>query len=144
MGEPLLLGLEISLPLRPPPAPPAPLFFFLTIFLAVKHCERDPDTGEVLWFAAPPVNVARAAQAKHSLTYLHYLAERKRKREEEEEEGKELGKDGDRDGIDGTTGEEEEGGEEGEGAGASGNGERKRRITMVEVLRGISPLSLAT
>ena len=51
----------------------------LSLFLA-KHFDRDPDTNEVLWFSAPPTNIARAPTPKHSLTYLHYLA-MKRKRE---------------------------------------------------------------
>lgn len=33
----------------------------------------------MLWFAAPPMNMARVPAPRHSLTYLHYLA-MKRKR----------------------------------------------------------------
>lgn len=47
-----------------------------------KYFDRDPETNEVLWFAAPPMNVARPPAPKHSLAYLHFLA-MKRKREEE-------------------------------------------------------------
>lgn len=47
---------------------------------AAKHFDRDPDTNEVLWFPAPPVNVARPSTPKHSLAYLHFLAS-KRKQE---------------------------------------------------------------
>ncbi|KAI6137126.1 hypothetical protein F5141DRAFT_995662 [Pisolithus sp. B1] len=43
-----------------------------------KHFDRSPETNEVLWFGAPPLNVARPPPVKHSLTYLHFLA-RKRK-----------------------------------------------------------------
>ena len=46
---------------------------------AAKYFDRSPDTNELLWFAAPPLNVVRAPAApKHSMAYLHYLA-RKRK-----------------------------------------------------------------
>ncbi|KAM6497751.1 hypothetical protein JOM56_005699 [Amanita muscaria] len=46
----------------------------------LKHFDRDPETNEVLWFPAPPMNIARTPPPQHSLTYLHYLAT-KRKRE---------------------------------------------------------------
>jgi chromatin structure-remodeling complex subunit RSC1/2 len=45
---------------------------------AAKHFDRDPDTNEVLWFAAPPVNVARPPAPKHSLAYLHFLASKRK------------------------------------------------------------------
>ncbi|KAF5376880.1 hypothetical protein D9615_007241 [Tricholomella constricta] len=45
-----------------------------------KHFERDPETNEVLWFPAPPVDMARPTKPKYSLAYLHFLAA-KRKRE---------------------------------------------------------------
>ena len=45
-----------------------------------KHFDRDPETNEVLWFSAPPVNVAHPPTPKHSLKYLHYLS-MKRKRQ---------------------------------------------------------------
>ncbi|KAH7925669.1 hypothetical protein BV22DRAFT_416009 [Leucogyrophana mollusca] len=45
-----------------------------------KHFDRSPETNEVLWFAAPPMNVARTPAPKHSLAYLHFLAT-KRKQE---------------------------------------------------------------
>ncbi|KAG5651101.1 hypothetical protein H0H81_009857 [Sphagnurus paluster] len=44
-----------------------------------KHFERDPETNEVLWFPAPPVDMARPAKPKYSLAYLEFLAT-KRKR----------------------------------------------------------------
>ncbi|KAA1468335.1 hypothetical protein DENSPDRAFT_863516 [Dentipellis sp. KUC8613] len=44
-----------------------------------KHFDRDPESNEVLWFAAPPVDVARVPKPRYSLEYLHWLA-RKRKR----------------------------------------------------------------
>ncbi|KZP25998.1 hypothetical protein FIBSPDRAFT_782552, partial [Athelia psychrophila] len=47
-----------------------------------RHFDRDPETNEVLWFAAPPLNVAHAPAPKYSLTYLHFLA-KKRKAERE-------------------------------------------------------------
>lgn len=49
-----------------------------------KHFDRDPFTNEMLWFSAPPVDVARPPSTKHSLTYLHFLAT-KRKREREQQ-----------------------------------------------------------
>ena len=48
------------------------------IWYAAKLFDRDPDTGEVLWFAAPPLNLPRARGPRHSLEYLQFLA-RKRK-----------------------------------------------------------------
>ena len=47
-----------------------------------KLFDRDPETNEVLWFSAPPLNVAHPPAPKYSLAYLHYLA-KKRKRESE-------------------------------------------------------------
>ncbi|KAH0838855.1 hypothetical protein J3R83DRAFT_7269 [Lanmaoa asiatica] len=48
------------------------------------YFDRSPETNEVLWFAAPPMDVARAPVVKHSLKYLAYLAG---KRKEGEGEG---------------------------------------------------------
>ncbi|KAG6817289.1 hypothetical protein H0H87_010631 [Tephrocybe sp. NHM501043] len=45
-----------------------------------KHFDRDPATNEVLWFPAPPIDMARPSKPKYSLAYLHFLA-MKRKRE---------------------------------------------------------------
>lgn len=53
-----------------------------------KHFDRDPETNEVLWFSAPPVNAPRPPQPKHSLTYLHFLAMKRK-------EGQTVGGDGD-------------------------------------------------
>ncbi len=47
--------------------------------LTARHFDRDPETNEVLWFAAPPLNVARKPAPRYSLQYLHWLAT-KRKR----------------------------------------------------------------
>lgn len=47
-----------------------------------KHFDRDPETNEVLWFSAPPLNVARSPAPKQSLAYLHFLA-MKRKQEQD-------------------------------------------------------------
>jgi chromatin structure-remodeling complex subunit RSC1/2 len=49
-----------------------------------RHFDRDPETNEVLWFAAPPLNVARKPAPRHSLQYLHWLAT-KRKRTDDAE-----------------------------------------------------------
>ncbi|TFK71699.1 hypothetical protein BDN72DRAFT_957862 [Pluteus cervinus] len=54
-----------------------------------KHFERDPETNEVLWFSAPPVNLPKPTPTRHSLAYIHFLAEKKRKREEREEQEQE-------------------------------------------------------
>jgi chromatin structure-remodeling complex subunit RSC1/2 len=53
----------------------------LTIFSIVKLFNRDPDTNEVLWFAAPPLNMARSKGPRYSLAYLQILVA-KRKRED--------------------------------------------------------------
>ncbi|KAF9466917.1 RSC complex protein [Collybia nuda] len=39
-----------------------------------KHFDRDPETNEVLWFSAAPVDTARAPKPRYSLAYLHFLA----------------------------------------------------------------------
>ncbi|EIN13357.1 hypothetical protein PUNSTDRAFT_78873 [Punctularia strigosozonata HHB-11173 SS5] len=39
-----------------------------------KLFDRDPETNEVLWFASPPVDVARVPPPRYSLAYLHHLA----------------------------------------------------------------------
>jgi chromatin structure-remodeling complex subunit RSC1/2 len=54
---------------------------------SAKHFDRDPDTNEVLWFAAPPLNIARKPAPSHSLEYLHWLATKRRGAEVVEEEG---------------------------------------------------------
>ena len=45
-----------------------------------KHFDRDPETNEVLWFPAPPVDMPRKAAPRYSLAYLHFRA-KKRKQE---------------------------------------------------------------
>ncbi|KAK2459787.1 hypothetical protein APHAL10511_008219 [Amanita phalloides] len=49
----------------------------------VKHFDRDPETNEVLWFAAPPMNMARVPAPQHSLAYLHYQATRRKRKGDE-------------------------------------------------------------
>ncbi|KAI0761651.1 hypothetical protein BD413DRAFT_588501 [Trametes elegans] len=44
-----------------------------------RHFDRDPETNEVLWFAAPPLDIVHPPPPRHSLQYLAFLA-RKRKR----------------------------------------------------------------
>ncbi|KIK92078.1 hypothetical protein PAXRUDRAFT_830304 [Paxillus rubicundulus Ve08.2h10] len=46
-----------------------------------KFFDRSPDTNEVLWFAAPPLNIARTPAPKHSLAYLHFLAKKRKGQE---------------------------------------------------------------
>lgn len=55
--------------------------------LLARHFDRDPETNEVLWFSAPPVNAARPPQPKHSLAYLHFLAMKRKKEKESAENG---------------------------------------------------------
>ncbi|KAG6902000.1 hypothetical protein C0995_005800 [Termitomyces sp. Mi166 len=43
-----------------------------------KHFDRDPATNEVLWFPGPPVDIARPTKPKYSLTYLHFLATKRK------------------------------------------------------------------
>ncbi|KAF9221270.1 hypothetical protein BS17DRAFT_271837 [Gyrodon lividus] len=50
-----------------------------------KFFDRSPDTNELLWFAAPPLNIARTPPAKHSLAYLHFLAKKRKGQEEPSE-----------------------------------------------------------
>jgi chromatin structure-remodeling complex subunit RSC1/2 len=47
-----------------------------------KLFDRDPTTNEVLWFAAPPMNMSRARGPRYSLEYLTFIASKKRKRRE--------------------------------------------------------------
>ncbi|OJT08505.1 Chromatin structure-remodeling complex subunit rsc1 [Trametes pubescens] len=46
-----------------------------------RHFDRDPETNEVLWFAAPPSDLVHVPPPRHSLKYLAFLA-KKRKREQ--------------------------------------------------------------
>jgi len=48
-----------------------------------KHFDRDPETNEVLWFSAPPMNIARIPPPKHSITYLHFLATKNKRAKED-------------------------------------------------------------
>lgn len=48
--------------------------FLISLPLVARYFDRDPDTGEVLWFAAPPVNVPRPPALQHSIEYLHFVA----------------------------------------------------------------------
>jgi chromatin structure-remodeling complex subunit RSC1/2 len=50
---------------------------------AAKHFDRDAETNEVLWFAAPPLNIARKPAPRYSLEYLHWLATKDKGRKEE-------------------------------------------------------------
>ena len=52
---------------------------------AAKHFDRDPETNEVLWFGAPPVDIPHPPGPQYSLAYLSYLAKRRKSRNEEEE-----------------------------------------------------------
>lgn len=47
-------------------------------FDAVRHFDRDPETNEVLWFAAPPIDIPHTPAPRYSLTYLHYLASKRK------------------------------------------------------------------
>ncbi|KIM81769.1 hypothetical protein PILCRDRAFT_821115 [Piloderma croceum F 1598] len=48
-----------------------------------KYFDRDPETNEVLWFSAPPLNVAHPPAPKYSLAYLHFLATKRKKEKED-------------------------------------------------------------
>ena len=50
------------------------------VYLA-RLFERDPTTNEVLWFAAPPMNMSRARGPKYSLGYLTFIATKRKRRE---------------------------------------------------------------
>ncbi|KIM39044.1 hypothetical protein M413DRAFT_447403 [Hebeloma cylindrosporum] len=52
----------------------------------VKLFDRDPETNEVLWFAAPPLNMARAKGPCYSLAYLQFLAAKRKRGTTEEED----------------------------------------------------------
>ena len=54
----------------------------LCVVCTAKHFDRDPETNQVLWFPAAPVDVARPRPPRHSLEYLNFVA-LKRKREAE-------------------------------------------------------------
>ncbi|KAJ6613954.1 hypothetical protein B0H10DRAFT_2046825 [Mycena sp. CBHHK59/15] len=41
-----------------------------------RHFERDPSTGELLWFPGPPMHLSRAPPPRHRLEYLHFLAKK--------------------------------------------------------------------
>lgn len=47
-----------------------------------KHFDRDPETNEVLWFAAPPVDIPHPPAPRHSIAYLHYLAKKRKTSED--------------------------------------------------------------
>ncbi|KAI0344044.1 hypothetical protein BDW22DRAFT_1412656 [Trametopsis cervina] len=46
-----------------------------------RHFDRDPDTNEVLWFAAPPVDIPRPKGPEYSLAYLSYLAKKRKNKD---------------------------------------------------------------
>ncbi|KZT64027.1 hypothetical protein DAEQUDRAFT_733167 [Daedalea quercina L-15889] len=52
-----------------------------------KHFDRDPETNEVLWFSAPPVDRARPRAPQHSLAYLHFLAKKRKASQEHDAMG---------------------------------------------------------
>jgi chromatin structure-remodeling complex subunit RSC1/2 len=59
----------------------------LTYFSTVKLFDRDPETNEVLWFAAPPLNMPHVKGPRHSLAYLQFLAAKRKRVTTEEEDG---------------------------------------------------------
>ncbi|KAI0782167.1 hypothetical protein C8Q75DRAFT_886490 [Abortiporus biennis] len=49
-----------------------------------KYFDKDPNTNQVLWFAAPPIDLPHPSSVKYSLEYLHFLAMgKKRKRQQQ-------------------------------------------------------------
>ena len=59
---------------------------FIYIHIA-KLFDRDPTTNEVLWFAAPPMNMSHARGPRYSLEYLTFIATKNRKRREASTDG---------------------------------------------------------
>ena len=59
---------------------------YIYIYIA-KLFDRDPTTNEVLWFAAPPINMSRARGPRYSLEYLTFIATKKRQRREASTDG---------------------------------------------------------
>ena len=43
-----------------------------------RHFDRDPETNQVLWFAAPPADIAHPTGPQYSLEYLSYLAKKRK------------------------------------------------------------------
>ncbi|KAI0697178.1 hypothetical protein BC835DRAFT_1270780 [Cytidiella melzeri] len=43
-----------------------------------RHFDRNPETNEVLWFSAPPMDIPRPEELEYSLTYLAYLAKKRK------------------------------------------------------------------
>ena len=60
------------------------LFYFICL---AKLFDRDPTTNEVLWFAAPPMNMSRARGPRYSLEYLTFIASKKRRQREASTDG---------------------------------------------------------
>lgn len=77
------------------------------IAVVVQLFDRDPRTGEVLWFSGPPIQAIKpeAFRPQYSLEYLAFLAKKKAaaekervRREEEEEMDTEMDGEDDEDG----------------------------------------------
>lgn len=51
---------------------------YIDYIVTARYFDRDPETNEVLWFAAPPLDIAHPPGPEYSLEYLAFLA-RKRK-----------------------------------------------------------------
>ncbi|KAI0735712.1 hypothetical protein C8Q76DRAFT_643187 [Earliella scabrosa] len=43
-----------------------------------RYFDRDPETNQVLWFGAPPVDIVHTPPPQHSLKYLAHLARKRR------------------------------------------------------------------
>ncbi|KAF9482362.1 hypothetical protein BDN70DRAFT_436154 [Pholiota conissans] len=52
-----------------------------------KLFDRDPDTNEVLWFAAPPLNQPRVRGPRYSLAYMQFLAKKRKNQDAGDEAG---------------------------------------------------------
>lgn len=46
--------------------------------VAARLFDREPETNEVLWFAAPPVDIVHTPPPQHSLKYLAFLAKKRK------------------------------------------------------------------
>jgi len=59
------------------------------MIMIAKHFDVDPETKEILWFPSPPAFLPSRAEAKtkpkHSLAYLHALAEKRKRKDDDDE-----------------------------------------------------------
>ncbi|KAF8798290.1 hypothetical protein BYT27DRAFT_7203401 [Phlegmacium glaucopus] len=91
-----------------------------------KLFDRDPVTNEVLWFAAPPMNMPRDRGPRYSLEYLTFIATKRKRREGASSNGAREGEEGE--------------GDEDEWEGSGVDAKRTRTVippTVTEILRDV-------